>query len=233
MKLKIIKIAALCTALSLTLCAASCSGDKSNLSNGTAVSQSDSVIYGVDDGTAFPRGVWAVDDGERRTGYYIFIAKNSGSYIDAEYGMGVAFDVEVDGKSANFHMGAADVNDYAEILISDTNKRRLTWKYDGRTEFLTLMTSEDPDSFEFYSTSDLLNAAYTYYEGLNGTHPEFFSTMVDVDGMVDIQLYDKVDGHNSTAAFYQVDSLTGKGKEVNSGEAVDFSEQCTYISVDE
>lgn len=220
----------LSVALVTLLCAVSCDGlGESNGdvvsqsdSSGT-VSQSDSSIYGVDDGTTFPRGVWAVDDGERRLGYYIFTSGNSGSYIDTEYGTGVAFEVDIDGKKANFHMGGADFNSYAEVFVSDINKREIMWKEDNRTESLTLINCQDPKTFEFYCASDLLNSAYAYYESVNGSHPELFGTMVGVDGVVDIQLYNQVNGHNSTAAFYQVDSITGKGKDVNSGEAVDFS----------
>lgn len=223
MKFKKMKVTALCAALALTMCLGSCS-DGADSSNHAAVSQTDLSGYGVDDGTSLPRGVWAADDGERRIGYYIVTGENSGSYLDAEYAMGVGFEVEIDGRKANFHMGAADVNEYAEFIIPDISKRRIVWDSDSRTEYLTLINGADPETFDFYSASDLLGSAYTYYEDRNnGAHPEFFSTQVNVDGTVEIQLYDQVEGHQSAAAYYQVDSITGRGKEINSGESVDFS----------
>lgn len=219
-----VKLMFLCTALALTVCAVSCSDGKANTVSNVDVSQSDT--YGVDDGTVLPRGVWAVDSDERRTGYYLVTGENSGYYLDAEYGMETAFEVtDTDTRKPKLHTGSdGEGNEYAELVIPDNNKRRLIWESDGRTEVLSLIIGANPDTFLFYSASDLLGAAYTYYENENnGAHPEFFSTMVNVDGTVEIELYDKADGKKQSAAFYQIDSMTGRGKEVNSGKAVDFS----------
>lgn len=227
MKFGKITIAALCAGLMLTVCAASCSDGRANTVSNTDVSLSD-MAYGVDDGTLLPRGVWAADDGERRTGYYLSAGDNNGYYLDTEYGMSVVFEVEeFNDKKPRLHKGSdEESNEYAEVFRPDNNKRQLTWKEDGRSEYLTLINAANPDTFVFYSASDLLNAAYTYYESEhNGAHPEFFSTKVNVDGTVDIELYDKAGGKKASAACYQIDSITGKGKEILSNSGVDFSEQ--------
>lgn len=220
-------IAALCAALVLMICAVSCSDAAADTVSNGDVSLSD-LAYGVDDGTLLPRGVWAVDSDERRTGYYLSTGGDTGYYLDGEYGMSTVFElVDTDGRKPRLHKGSdEEENEYAELVIPDNNKRRLTWESDGRTEVLSLIIGADPDAFDFYSASDLLNAAYTYYENEHGgAHPEFFSTMVNVDGTVDIELYDKAGNKKTSAAFYQIDSMTGRGKELNSGEAVDFSEK--------
>lgn len=221
MKHNAIKVLALSLAMALAVCAASCSDQKEK---SQVVTNTDSAVP-VDDGTSFPRGVWAADDGEQRVGYYLSYDGHSGAFLDTERAIGVGFEVEIEDKKANFHMGAADVNDYAEWLANDNGKRQLTWESDGRIEHLTLIPSADPDSFTFYAAVDLGDAALRDYEQKNGSQPEFVGYTVGIDGMVEIQLYDLVDGHNSTAAYYQIDSITGKGKNVSSGEAVDFSKK--------
>lgn len=212
-----IKIGALCLALALTGCAAACSETGKQ---DAVVTRSDSEV----DEAPFVRGVWAADDGQQRTGYYLFTDGHSGAYLDTERAIGVGFDVDmVNGERVDFHMGAADVNDYAALKVSGEGQRTLTWEYDKRVENLTLLTDANPDDFTFYAAADLGEAALADYADKNGSQPEYVGYVVHVDGTVDIQLYDEVDGHNSTAAYYQIDSLTGKGQNVTSGEAVDFS----------
>lgn len=227
MKFGKVTIAALCAALVLTVCAVSCREDAADSVSNTDVSLSD-MAYGVDDGTPLPRGVWAADSDERRTGYYLSAGDNTGYYLDAKYGQSTVFVLtDADSRKPKLHTGSDEEgNAYAELVIPDNNKRYLLWESDGRTVFLSLIIGANPDTFAFYSASDLLGAAYTCYENQHdGAHPEFFSTMVNVDGTVDIELYDKKGGKKQSAAFYQIDSMTGRGKELNSGEAVDFSKQ--------
>lgn len=205
-------------AFMVLLCAASCARGGNA---GNAVSGSDSLLG--DDGKTFCRGVWVADNGSERMGYYIFTDKANGTYLSAEDGMGVGFTVDYDGMKCIFHMGAADVNETAEVLIPDLGKRTMTWESDGRMEFLALAAEHNPDTFTFYSAQELGEKALDYYEQKEGSRPEHVGYTVDIYGVVTIQLYDSVDGHNSTAAYYEVDGITGKGKDLNTNEGVDLS----------
>lgn len=217
------RLGALCMAAALLMSAAACADNdgKAKVSGTDGVSPSDMSV-GIDDGTPLPCGVWAADDGEQRTGYYFVMKEGSGAYLDTEQGIGVAFEVEIDGKEANFHMGAADVNDVAALRIVENNQRKLTWKLDQREENLTLIVGEDPHTFGFYAASELSEAARAAYVASNGSVPQYVGYTVETDGTVVIRLFDDEDG-NDVVATYRVNSLTGKGTWEDGNEGVDFS----------
>ena len=48
------------------------------------------------------------------------------------------------------------------------------------------------------------------------------------EGTVNIQVYENLGGHNSTAAGYVIDRLTGKGMNANTGETVDLTVVVQY-----
>jgi len=45
-----------------------------------------------------------------------------------------------------------------------------------------------------------------------------------MDGTVTFQLYDELDDHISTAAWYVIDRFTAKGKDGNTDEEIDLNE---------
>ncbi len=99
--------------------------------------------------------MWAADDGDQRTGYYIFTDESNGSCLDTGDGTGLGFTVETDKNEAVFHMGAADDNSKASVRVSDNFKRVITWEYSPYTEYMTLMTSKKKDAEDFSSASFL------------------------------------------------------------------------------
>ncbi len=217
MKIKWTKMAALGLSLALVVSAAAC-GKGSD-----AVSGSDAGQTIRDTGETFCRGVWAADDGDQRTGYYIFTDESNGACLNTGDGTGLGFTVETDKTEAVFHMGEADDNSKAHVRVSDNFKRVMTWESPAYTENLTLMPTADPDKFEFYTAEDLADTALQYYGNLNGVYDLAADWRVNLDGNVELRLYREADGNKTVVADYLVDSLTGKGKDVNENMAVDFS----------
>lgn len=217
MKIKWTRVAALGLSLALMLSAAACG-------KGTdAVSGSDAGQTIRDTGESFCRGVWAADDGDQRTGYYIFTDESNGSYLNTGDGTGLGFTVETDKTQAVFHMGEADDNTKASVRVSDNFKRVITWESPSYTEYLTLMPSADPDKFDFYAAEDLADTALRYYGNLNGVYDLAVDWRVNLDGTVEIRLYRETDGDKAVVVAYLVSSLTGKGQDLNAGAEVDFS----------
>ena len=164
-----------------------------------------------DNGETFCRGVWAVDNGEKRVGYYIFFDVENGKFCDAQLGMNVPFAVKVKKNAADFSLGASDFTDPTTVEKSGEGKRILTWTNENRVEYLTLLGDQEPDQFSYYSQNDLSEMAMDYYEIEKGVRPETAGISIDVDGVASIQLWNNVGGNGDVIAEYEVDSITGKG----------------------
>lgn len=67
---------------------------------------------------------------------------------------------------------------------------------------------------EGYTTKELEKMALDYYEKQTGYRPSQVASEVNQDGTVSIQLYDNMGDHNSTSAWYTVDSKTAVGTDV-------------------
>ena len=173
-----------------------------------------------DNGETFCRGVWAVDDGEKRTGYY----RANGRFVDAQLGMDVPFSVDVKENAAVFHLGAADFTDSTTVENTGKGKRTVTWTNENREEYLTLLGGQEPDTFSSYSRNDLGEMAMDYYEIQNEVRPESVVINISADGMASIQLYDKA---GNEIAGYDVDSITGKGTVKDSEEKITLVRRTT------
>lgn len=219
MKSLFVKIIAFSLAAALCLCLASCV-DLDSLK----VSDSD-INTGFEPGTTFFRGVWAADDGNQRIGYYLFADEANGKYVDATNGTELAFNVSLEQKTALFHMNSFDEARRAEVSITDNGVRRLGWKNEdsnGGFESWSLIVGADPDTFTFFSAETLTGKARELFQTENGFFPESVNYMVDVFGNVLIEL--ERDGKNKVKYSYEVNSITGKGKNITTCEAVDFSQ---------
>ena len=71
-------------------------------------------------------------------------------------------------------------------------------------------TYADPGEYG-YSDDELCTMARGYYGSRTNHSPEFVEVEGETDGKVNIHLYDLFDGHTSTAAWYYIDRMTGKG----------------------
>lgn len=162
-------------------------------------------------------GVWRGDDG-----YYTFREDGSGAVSSFELGIGVAFEYEIRSGGILFHMGSvdnitqADVSDIAEDSFTLTS-------VDGAAERLYYV-SDMTDDFVFYTDEELQKLALAYYEANFSYSPSSCGIRHNEDGTATIQLYDSLEDHNSTSAWYTVDRVSLVGTDDMSGSEVDLSE---------
>lgn len=168
-------------------------------------------------------GTWAARRAGVQTSYCFFDEdKRAGRLLGVENGTGVGFEYEIDGTTAVFHMGAADDNTIATLEQPGDDMLVITWE-DGAQDILTYLGSASAESFTFYSNEALCEMALNHYEAMSGYRPEFAAAIVNADDSVSIQLYDNMGDHNSSAAWYTVDRITGEGTDDITGEAVALS----------
>lgn len=224
MKRKIImKLTALAAVMALLFCAPGCSGgSKEEEPVQSSGNQDENGVY-YDNGETFCRGVWAADDGESLTGYYIFTDAGSGRFEEIQFGMGVPFQVTAKGNAAEFNLGAADFSDPATVEITGEGKRSLTWTSDNRVEFLTLLGDYEPDSFRFYPVSDLSEKAELFYRNANGKAPQSTSVTVQPDGTAAVEFSTGSGKKRKILTAYLVNCVTGKGFVKDTEEEVDLT----------
>ena len=192
---------ALCLALSFTMLLAACTPKDTSPTTPTedpsaqgSATSSESTTSIPDGEIAFTPGTWLSDAGQ----YYFFDEDGaSGRTASLEDGTGVGFTYTLDGTQAAFSMGAA----------------ALEWE-DGTVEHLTYVSDQGSDDFQFYSNQELADLAVAYYKAHNSGQEGSNLTaaaQTNDDGSVSIQVYENLGDHNSTAAWYTVDRLTGAG----------------------
>ena len=172
----------------------------------------------------FRPGVWwAIDAGI--DGYYEICADGTGAFVDQANGLGVGLTYEVFGDKVTFHKAAADVTDTAVVTAVSDTEIDLTWD-DGHTEHWNYMSEGTLGGFTFYTNEQLGQMAQAYYKAETGYAPGSIGVNADPENPrnVNIQLYDSLGDHNSTAAWYSVDRFTAKGNDLN-GNAVDLTAQ--------
>lgn len=101
----------------------------------------------------------------------------------------------------------------------DSNQETTT-KKEGSQETTTLKTEETSaegatkSESKEYTDDELMKMAMDYYQRHNNYKPGFCAIDgATSDGKVTIQLYDLVDDHNSTCAWYEIDRKTATGKD--------------------
>lgn len=94
------------------------------------------------------------------------------------------------------------------------------------------MTELDSEHFHFYTNEELCRLALEDYKSKNDSGEELDAAAADNgDGTVTIQIYQNLGDHNSTAAWYQVDRITGEGEDVSSGNEVDLTNGSPDIDI--
>lgn len=170
----------------------------------------------------FKPGVWRGNDG-----YYFFQEDGGGQYLNFEYGIGVGFQREPYSQgSITFHMGAADNNTVFGISEMGEDSVTLTAS-DGTEDTLIFVCEGDSNTFIFYPNEDLKTMALEYYATKTGYTPQSAAAQNNPDGTVTIQLYDNLEDHNSTSAWYTIDPVTLIGTDDMTGETIDLNGQYT------
>ena len=170
--------------------------------------------------TLLQAGTWLSDQGM----YWFFDAgEASGRTAGLEDGTGIPFAYTYDGAQAVFSMGIAG-NDFSCDITAGENTLTLRWE-DGTTETLTYVSDQSSDQFHFYSNQELCDLALAYYQERSSAQDAEGLTaaaQTNEDGTVTIQVYENLGDHNSTAAWYTVDRLTGQGTDA-AGAEIDLS----------
>lgn len=174
----------------------------------------------------FLPGVWRGEDS-----YFFFHEDGSGQLLNFEYGIGVGFQMEpFTGDSVTFHMGAADNN--TVFGVSDVTGESVTLTTDdGTNDTLVYVCEGDSETFSFYSNEEAQTLALSFYQAQTGYTPQYAAVQNNADGTLTIQLYDEVDGHNSTSAWYTVDRVTLVGTDDMTGDTVDLKTAADSIAV--
>ena len=174
----------------------------------------------------FLPGVWRGEDS-----YFFFHEDGSGQLLNFEYGIGVGFQMEpFTGDSLTFHMGAADNN--TVFGVSDVTGESVTLTTDdGTNDTLVYVCEGDSETFSFYSNEEAQTLALSFYQAQTGYTPQYAAVQNNADGTLTIQLYDEVDGHNSTSAWYTVDRVTLVGTDDMTGETVDLKTAADSVAV--
>ena len=174
----------------------------------------------------FLPGVWRGEDS-----YFFFHEDGSGQLLNFEYGIGVGFQMEpFTGDSVTFHMGAADNN--TVFGVSDVTGESVTLTTDdGTNDTLVYVCEGDSETFSFYSNEEAQTLALSFYQAQTGYTPQYAAVQNNADGTLTIQLYDEVDGHNSTSAWYTVDRVTLVGTDDMTGDTVDLKTAADSVAV--
>lgn len=168
----------------------------------------------------FKPGVW-----RGNSEYILFYSDGTGgATCDFEYGIGVPFEYEYGDGNIVFHMGAADNNTIAVPSDIAEDSVTLTWE-DGTAEKFVFV-SDNAEGFHFYTNEELVQIAQRYYKANSpeGYVPGMAGTQNNDDGTVTIQLYDTLEDHNSTSAWYTIDRVTLTGSDDMTGSAVIMSD---------
>lgn len=136
---------------------------------------------------------------------------------------------DVTEKNETTTVSGTDVSDDAKVSgtvtgtakVSETAKASETTRVPGPPDVTAAPASPPPegnkpdtyaDQSEYgYSDTELCDLALRYYGSRTNHSPEFVEVEGETDGKVNIHLYDLFDGHTSTAAWYYIDRMTGKG----------------------
>lgn len=172
---------------------------------------------------AFQAGTWLAKSEDAGTYYFFDADGSSGHTASQETGTGLGFTYTVQDGRGTFSMGSADNTSACTLEQTDREHVIIKWD-DGREESLTYISEETSEEFRFYSNDDLRTLAISCYARAAGGAESLDAAAADnEDGTVTIQVYENRGDHNSTAVWYSVDRRTGKGVDVNTGEAVDLS----------
>jgi len=176
---------------------------------------------------AMTAGVWlAVTDAGYSNYYYFQPESRSGSYVSLEYGLGMPFTYDGSEEELVFRMEGHEENLTAAVEHVDGENFTLVWA-DSLPEKLSFVGEGTLEDYPFYSNAELGDLAIAHYAVHSGTPEEELEgmtngTMTNVDNTVTIQLYQNLEDHNSTAAWYVVDRFTATGTDLTSGEEIDL-----------
>ena len=183
--------------------------------SGTADSQAQAAT--------FKSGTWLAYGGGEYTYYFFDTDGISGRTVRQSDGTGLGFTYEAQGNDVTFHMGSADSFGPETLQITDREHITLQWK-GGIAEELTYVSDDTSETFSFYSDQALCELALQYAKA-HADSKEALTKLsaacaVNSDGTVSIQVYENLNDHNSTYAWYTVNRYSAEGTNDTTGETV-------------
>lgn len=166
----------------------------------------------------FEAGVWLAGVDEIPVAY-VFIGEDgkSGSSTDLETGEELSFTYKIGVNEFTVSCG----DNVTTYPITGGDQSMFTFA-NGDTEVTMRCKYTATEDFSFYTNEQLCILALNYYTAQTGSTPTSAEALSNSDNTVTIHLYDNMDDHIATAAWYTVDRLTAEGTEDILGEAVDL-----------
>ncbi len=184
-------------------------GDELPVDSGAA---EDAEMPGADEENRFLTGTYLLNDGDVHIGY--MFALEAEEPLAMFYTFDAGFETEVTYKIAENQI---EFNGENDTVILDVISGDLSI-FDFRTavglEFnLTHFSDAMPDEIlgSFYSNPQLCDIALDYYEKNHDYRPTSCDAENNADGTVTLHLYDNMDDHIATLAWYTVDRTSCVG----------------------
>ena len=164
----------------------------------------------------FAPGIWwsFCDSGDM---YYEFATDGTGMRTYQTDGFKEGFTYEMEDGCAVFSFAGSAAGAVTKTRAKAEKRGDgaiLTFEDDSHTEELVYVGNITFDDFRFYTNNELIDMAREYYKQHNDTGyvPEFCEAFPSEENNdIVIHLYDVVDGHTSTAAWYYIDRFSAKG----------------------
>lgn len=166
-------------------------------------------------------GTWLGQNKDTATYYFFDRDSTTGRTASLESGIGVGFSYSMEGETIRFRLGAEDETRTATLTMTDPTHGTLRWE-NGQEETMTFVSDKGSDTFQFYSNDELCQMAAAYYVRTTGEAAPQAAADLSTE-TVSIQLYRNLGDHNSTYAWYEVSRFTAKGRDANSGQAIDLT----------
>lgn len=182
-------------------------------------------------------GIWSASvDGEIKEYYFVESNGKSGHSTSVEDCTEVLFEFEFDKeeKTAVFQFDNQDKEekaDYSKKVKDGKISIILNWIDKEESLVLTYVDDVNTEFDGFYSDKELeIMARNCYADKHRGT--KYVPKNIDIHSVegtaVIIQLYDEMEDHTATAAWYEIDRFTGEGKDTMTDESIDFNQYCVY-----
>ncbi len=145
--------------------------------------------------------------------YYVFETDGNGTIYEQEDGSSVAFTYTiqpVEDGTEEMQLAAADGQNRTAFLSGTQQASMKLSAAEEETPGEELVFLQEDTEFQFFTTGTLCEEAKQYYSDNYGAVPPSVGAVCQEDGTVLIHLYENLETHNSTWAWFTADPLTGE-----------------------
>ena len=168
-------------------------------------------------GTSLKNGAWygiSSDSGPGEISMFLVVEGDKILQTDAGYNVAALSTCSISGDKITLESSIGQqktehrfvMQPDGTFLLYDDDRSSVAYKW---------FMNSDIDSFSFIPNAALENKAKSFYGSRTNHVPEFADVSDDeMPDRVKIHLYDIMDGHTSTAAWYYIDRFTGTGEDL-------------------